>query len=213
MAPHRGELSQIQSRTVNSMNPSINRLSSLWSSSSSTHSSPPLPCNRFSSCLSCHLDPNCIWHESRCETYNTSAAALTASSDVVGQPRPVYKKPQCTQLCAEHTTCENCTSLSNMNAQFQSECVWCASQAKCVLKKAVHVLFPFGECVYMTSDKVKCQATPITNNSMLHNVSSSSSPENKTSLSETLIGIVLFLKFRFYLIKYNGSLSNEIKVF
>lgn len=181
----------MQSRTVNSMNQSINRLSSSWSSSSSSHSSPPLPCNRFSSCLSCHLDPNCIWHESRCETYNTSAAALTASSDVVVQPRPVYKKPQCTQLCAEHTTCENCTSLSNMNAQFQSECVWCASQAKCVLKKAVHVLFPFGECVYMTSDKAKCQATPITNNSMPHNVSSSSSPDNTTSLSET-IGIVLF---------------------
>lgn len=96
--------------------------------------------------MSCHLDPSCIWHKNLCETYNTA----------ITRPRPIYKKPQCAQLCVEHTTCENCTSLSNLNGQYQSECVWCGSQTKCVLKKSVHISFPFGECLYLTSDHSKC---------------------------------------------------------
>lgn len=133
---NRGELLQLQSR--------------IYPSSDKSSSSTSLPCSRFTSCLSCHLDPNCIWHKSQCEAYGLTARSHSLLS------RPIYKKPQCYQLCGEHTTCENCTSLSNLNGQYQSECIWCASQSKCVLKKAVHVHFLFGECLYLTSDRTKC---------------------------------------------------------
>lgn len=115
----------------------------------------PLPCSRFSSCLSCHLDPNCIWHEGVCADYNASS-------------RPVYKKPTCSFLCTEHTTCDNCTGASggggggfhfsySASSGAGSECVWCASQHKCVPKKAVHVFYPFGECMELMSERAKCE--------------------------------------------------------
>jgi hypothetical protein len=114
-------------------------------------------CLKFTSCISCHLDPNCVWHKSKCEPYLVASFnSQSNNSNTLMINRPVYKKPQCTQLCSEHLSCENCTALSNVNGQFQTECVWCPSQAKCVLKKAIHIHFPFGDCIYLTTDRFKC---------------------------------------------------------
>lgn len=101
-------------------------------------------CSSHMNCNSCQLNSNCIWNGNICEYFT--------SIDLT-----VYKKPSCLQMCSQYTSCSNCTNSQNFNGQYQSNCIWCASQSKCVQKKAVSILYPFGECHDLVDSREKCE--------------------------------------------------------
>ena len=53
-------------------------------------------------------------------------------------------------ICNVFESCFSCTYSPN-------ECVWCATQAKCVLSKATQVYFPFGECINYITERSQCE--------------------------------------------------------
>ena len=109
-------------------------------------------CSKHTSCAICQMDPSCVWNSRRCEYFNQYLNALNS--------RPVYKKPNsCQSMCSEHRSCLNCTTLANLNGQYhQNECVWCASQNKCLLRKAIMIMYPFNECLQLVNDREQCEA-------------------------------------------------------
>ena len=103
-------------------------------------------CNRFSDCNVCHLHSECIWNSNKCEYYQPDLLASQL----------VYQKPTCSQMCSEYTSCYNCTYLSMIKTQGQSDCVWCSSHSKCLQRSSMTILYPFGECMSYISDKMEC---------------------------------------------------------
>ncbi|CAF0916193.1 unnamed protein product [Brachionus calyciflorus] len=103
-------------------------------------------CFNHKTCNLCQMDSNCVWNGKYCDYFVSSNSSL----------KQLYKKPSCTQMCSEFTSCTNCTSLININGQYQNNCVWCASQSKCVQKKAISILYPFGECFNLINDREQC---------------------------------------------------------
>jgi len=123
-------------------------------------SSPIEICNTHITCVTCQSDINCIWNLKKCEYFSFSSL-LSLSNET--QQQVVYKKPTCANICSEFKNCFNCTSSRN-------DCVWCATQAKCVLSKAIQVYFPFGECFNYMYDKNQCELikTPTNNQPQLY---------------------------------------------
>lgn len=101
-------------------------------------------CSSHMNCNSCQMDSNCIWNGNICEYFTSIDLTL-------------YKKPSCIQMCSQYTSCSNCTNSQSFNGQYQSNCIWCASQSKCVQKKAVSIIYPFGECFDLVDSREKCE--------------------------------------------------------
>ncbi len=109
-------------------------------------------CNQYGTCHTCQSDVNCIWNLKRCEYYSASSlrSSLNESTATLNNIRVLYKKPSCGNICNEFKSCFNCT-------YSQNECVWCSTQAKCVLSKAIQVYFPFGECINYITERNQCE--------------------------------------------------------
>ena len=127
-------------------------------------------CTKYKNCQSCHLDSKCVWNLKSCENFSVlnfksnvtsnddAAAATTLSNSVlevnVTHDSVVFMKPICSQTCDEYKSCSNCT-LSN--SRYKNDCVWCASQTKCVLASSLSILDPFGECVNLITKRNECE--------------------------------------------------------
>jgi hypothetical protein len=59
-------------------------------------------------------------------------------------------------MCSEYDSCYNCTYLSSFRNQAQTDCIWCATQSKCLLRSTVKIYYPFGECLNYVQDKNEC---------------------------------------------------------
>jgi hypothetical protein len=136
-------------------------------------------CGSHASCRSCHTDINCVWNEKRCEYYTSlqSISSLTLSGSGISRaPASIYSKPNCTLMCADYDTCMSCLSSTHHSPMFNygsaasasaaaagysstiGECVWCSTQQKCILRKATHVHYPFGECLSYASEREQCES-------------------------------------------------------
>ena len=120
-------------------------------------------CSKYRNCQICHQDAKCVWNLNQCEHFSVLSFSNSNSSDSLNNSileanltneSVVYKKPTCSQMCDEFKSCSNCT-LSN--SRFKNECVWCASQSKCVLGSALHILYPFGECFTLVNKRTECE--------------------------------------------------------
>lgn len=101
-------------------------------------------CASHMNCNSCQMNSNCIWNGNVCEYFTSIDLTL-------------FKKPSCLQMCSQYTSCSNCTNSQSFNGQYQSNCIWCATQSKCVQKKAVSIIYPFNECHNLIDSRDKCE--------------------------------------------------------
>ena len=106
-------------------------------------------CSRYTSCHSCQMSQHCVWNVRKCELYSVLAPSLNmsdlsyleslnVSSLNSTSSRVLFKKPACPQICGEYKSCANCTTAHN---QYQSDCVWCSTQSKCVLRTGNLIFF------------------------------------------------------------------------
>ena len=137
-------------------------------------------CSRHKSCHSCHLDTACVWNMQQCESFSLPiSSSLNSTHDSnAGNESALFKKPTCSQMCEEFTSCSNCT-LSN--TRYRSDCVWCASQLKCMLGSSLHIVDPFGECLNTVSKRSECERSYSSgvNLNSAHSIASTSSSSSK----------------------------------
>lgn len=98
----------------------------------------PAPaCKQLHTCTSCSTQPLCKW---RYEVAKCSVLTnITEATDQI----------QCPKVCAEYTSCLNCT---------QEECIWCQNEGRCVDKNAYIASFPYGQCREWTTLSTKCRS-------------------------------------------------------
>lgn len=102
-------------------------------------------CRQLHTCPACGSNPGCRWnYEARCKTLQTETNS-TESPD-----------PQCSRVCSEFTSCNNCT---------QEECIWCQNEGRCVDKNAYTASFPYGQCREWTTVSTRCRSKGAKDNS------------------------------------------------
>ena len=124
-------------------------------------------CTKYKNCQSCHLDPKCVWNLITCENFSVLNYKSNVTSNVLDETlgnsvleanltheSVVFMRPTCSQTCDEYKSCSNCT-LSN--SRYKNDCVWCASQLKCILASSLSILDPFGECVNLITKRNECE--------------------------------------------------------
>ncbi|XP_049809603.1 attractin [Schistocerca nitens] len=95
-------------------------------------------CNQLHNCQACTSNTHCHW------TYEVPCKAVGNVSVVEPQ-----ESVPCGSVCAELTSCYNCT---------QEECIWCQNEGRCVDKNAYSVSFPYGQCREWTTQQSRCRS-------------------------------------------------------
>jgi hypothetical protein len=117
-----------------------------------------LICTKYTSCNMCQMDQNCIWNMKKCEYFNQFL--LMKNNENNNQMKVYQKRATCQNMCYEHASCLNCTSISSIQSGqfYQNECVWSTTHSKCLLKKSIQILFPFNEFLNLIADREHCDA-------------------------------------------------------
>lgn len=102
----------------------------------------PAPtCKQLHTCTACSSQLSCRWkyENAKCTIFPTMVNTTTEPSEPI----------QCPKVCAEYTSCLNCT---------QEECIWCQNEGRCIDKNAYTASFPYGQCREWTTVSTKCRS-------------------------------------------------------
>lgn len=98
-------------------------------------------CKQLHTCTACGSQASCRWkyETAKCIVFPLSTNTSTEGTEQI----------QCNKVCAEYTSCLNCT---------QDECIWCQNEGRCVDKNAYTASFPYGQCREWTTVSSKCRS-------------------------------------------------------
>lgn len=128
-------------------------------------------CKGLSTCPLCQAHQHCDWVENQCvpapnrtiTTALTNGPAREANPNLgsentlqtvqidkdmaIGTEATLLSHKPCQPICAQRTSCTNCT---------QSSCIWCFNQQRCIENNSYLVSFPYGQCREWTTDSKRC---------------------------------------------------------